>query len=223
MCSKLERLKIDCYSGWLRELADNQQGYADQYKRICRNSTGCLAEKVLFVIPKVFEPLFSSQVVAQRIHDLAHQISEDYTNIRPVIIGVLKGSFVFLSDLVRKLTIDADIDFTQISSYGSSQVSSGCCELKKDISLDIAGRHILIIDDIIDTGLTMAYLKEHFQRKYPESVKICCLIDKQIDRACAVSIDYSAFTIQDGFVVGYGLDFDERFRGLPEIYRLTAS
>ena len=171
---------------------------------------------------KAFEPLFSRQVVAQRIHDLARQISQDYQDLRPVIIGVLKGSFIFLSDLVRQLNIDADIDFTQVSSYGSAKVSSGSCELKKDVSLDIAGRHILIIDDIIDTGLTMAYLREHFQLRCPASVKICCLIDKQIARTRDITIDYSAFTIQDGFVVGYGLDFDEQFRGLPEIYRLTS-
>ena len=172
--------------------------------------------------PKEFEPLFSSQVVARRIHDLARQISQDYQNLRPVIIGVLKGSFIFLSDLVRQLNIDADIDFTQVSSYGSSQVSSGRCELKKDVSLDISGRHILIIDDIIDTGLTMLYLKEHFQHLAPASIKICCLIDKQIARSRDITIDYSAFTIEDGFVVGYGLDFNEQFRGLPEIYLLTA-
>lgn len=138
------------------------------------------------------------------------------------MIGILKGSFIFLSDLVRKLTIDIDIDFAQVSSYGSAQVSSGRCELKKDISLDIAGRHIVLIDDIIDTGLTLAYLRDHFQRKRPASVKICCLIDKQVDRRLNIVSDYSAFTLQDGFVVGYGLDCAEKYRGLPDIYLLRA-
>jgi hypoxanthine phosphoribosyltransferase len=173
--------------------------------------------------PAALEPLFSSQVIAQRIHELARQISKDYQGIRPVIIGVLKGSFIFLSDLVRQLTVDADIDFVQVSSYGSAQSSSGRCELKKDVSLDIAGRHIVIIDDIIDSGLTMSYLKQHFQQQALADVKICCLIDKQIRRTRAIPVDYSAFTIQDGFVVGYGLDCDEQYRGLPEIYRLSAS
>jgi len=172
--------------------------------------------------PAVFEPLFSSQAIARRTHELAQQISNDYQSIRPVIIGVLKGSFIFVSDLLRQLTLDADIDFVQVSSYGSAQSSSGRCELKKDVSLDIAGRHIVIVDDIIDSGLTMVYLKEYFQLQSPATVKVCCLIDKQVRRTRVISIDYSAFTIQDGFVVGYGLDFDEQYRGLPEIYRLTS-
>jgi hypoxanthine phosphoribosyltransferase len=170
-----------------------------------------------------FEPLFSSEIISQRVRDLALQISSDYTNSRPVLIGVLKGAFVFLSDLARNLKVDADIDFVQVSSYGSSQVSSGSCILKKDISIHLAGRHVLIVDDIIDTGHTVAYLKQHVQLHNPKSVKVCCLIEKQIARVHNFSIDYSAFSIQDGFVVGYGLDFEEQFRGLPEIYKLTVS
>lgn len=170
-----------------------------------------------------FEPLFSSEIISQRVRDLALQISFDYTNSRPVLIGVLKGAFVFLSDLARNLKVDADIDFVQVSSYGSSQVSSGSCILKKDICIQLAGRHVLIVDDIIDTGHTVAYLKQHVQLHNPKSVKVCCLIEKQIARVHNFSIDYSAFSIQDGFVVGYGLDFKEQFRGLPEIYKLTVS
>ena len=170
-----------------------------------------------------FEPLFSGEIIAQRVRDLALQISSDYTNSRPVLIGVLKGVFIFLSDLARNLKVDADIDFVQVSSYGSSQVSSGSCILKKDISIHVADRHVLIVDDIIDTGHTVAYLKQHVQLHNPKSVKVCCLIDKQIARVHNLSIDYSAFTIQDGFVVGYGLDFEEQFRGLPDIYKLTVS
>jgi hypoxanthine phosphoribosyltransferase len=170
-----------------------------------------------------FEPLFSSEIISQRVRDLALQISSDYTNSRPVLIGVLKGAFVFLSDLARNLKVDADIDFVQVSSYGSSQVSSGSCILKKDISIQLAGRHVLIVDDIIDTGHTVAYLKQHVQLHNPKSVKVCCLIEKQIASVHNFSIDYSAFSIQDGFVVGYGLDFEEQFRGLPEIYKLTVS
>ena len=171
----------------------------------------------------VFEPLFSSEIISQRVRDLALQISSDYTNSRPVLIGVLKGAFVFLSDLARNLKVDADIDFVQVSSYGSSQVSSGSCILKKDISIQLAGKHVLIVDDIIDTGHTVAYLKQHVQLHNPKSVKVCCLIEKQIARVHNLSIDYSAFSIQDGFVVGYGLDFEEQFRGLPDIYKLTVS
>lgn len=166
------------------------------------------------------EPLFTRQAVARRTGELAQRISNDYQAMRPVFIGVLKGSFIFLSDLVRQLTIDAEIDFVQVSSYGAAQVSSGRCDLKKDVSADIAGRHVLLVDDIIDTGLTLAWLSKHVQRLSPASVKICCLIDKQVDRRRDVAADYAAFTIHDGFVVGYGLDFDEQYRCLPDIYRL---
>jgi len=169
------------------------------------------------------EPLFSCEIISQRVRELSQQITIDYTNSRPVIIGVLKGAFVFLSDLARNIRVDADIDFVQVSSYGSSQVSSGACILKKDISIQVKGRHVLIVDDIIDTGHTAAYLLQHVQQHNPKSVKLCCLIEKKIARVHPLSIDYAAFSIQDGFVVGYGLDFEEKFRGLPDIYTLTVS
>jgi len=170
-----------------------------------------------------YEPLFSCEVISQRVRALSLQISTDYTYSRPVLLGVLKGAFVFLSDLARYLTVDAEIDFVQVSSYGSSQVSSGSCILKKDISIRITGRHVLIVDDIIDTGHTAAYLLQHVQQYNPKSVKLCCLIEKKIARVHPLSIDYTAFSIQDGFVVGYGLDFEEKFRGLPDLYTLTVS
>lgn len=169
------------------------------------------------------EPLFSCESISQRVRDLSQQISTDYIHSRPVMIGVLKGAFVFLSDLARNLTVDADIDFVQVSSYGSSQVSSGSCILKKDISIQITGRHVLIVDDIIDTGHTAAYLLKHVQQYNPKSVKLCCLIEKQIARANPLLIDYAAFSLQEGFVVGYGLDFKEQFRGLPALYTLTVA
>ncbi len=187
------------------------------------NSTGYSAQGLFLMKSQAFEPLFSSEIISQRVHALALQISSDYKKTRPVIIGVLKGAFIFLSDLARSLKVDADIDFVQISSYGSSQVSSGTCSLKKDISIQVADRHVLIVDDIIDTGHTIAYLKQHLLQHNPKSIKTCCLIDKQIARVSNPIIDYSAFTIQEGFVVGYGLDFDEQFRGLPAIYIMTAS
>jgi hypoxanthine phosphoribosyltransferase len=169
------------------------------------------------------EPLFSREIISQRVRALSQQISSDYTNSRPVILGVLKGAFVFLSDLARNLTVDADIDFVQVSSYGASLVSSGSCSMKKDMNIQVTGRHVLIVDDIIDTGHTAVYLLRHVRRLKPKSVKLCCLIEKQIARAHPLSIDYAAFSIQDGFVVGYGLDFDEQFRGLPDIYTVTFS
>ena len=166
------------------------------------------------------EQLFSSPAIADRISRLSRNISRDYENIRPVIIGILKGSFIFLSDLVRQLSIDADIDFTQVSSYGASTVSSGRCELIKDITMDIAGRHVLVVDDIVDTGLTLEYLRNIYELRKPASIKICCLIDKSSNRTRAITVDYAAFGLRDGFVVGYGLDLDGRYRGLPAIYRI---
>jgi len=169
------------------------------------------------------EPLFFCEMISQRVRDLSQQISTDYINSRPVIIGVLKGAFIFLSDLARNIRVDADIDFVQVSSYGSSQVSSGSCILKKDISMQVEGRHVLIVDDIIDTGHTAAFLLQHVQQYNPKSVKLCCLIEKKIARVQPLSIDYTAFSIHDGFVVGYGLDYEEKFRGLPDIYTVTVS
>jgi hypoxanthine phosphoribosyltransferase len=169
------------------------------------------------------KPLFSCETISQRVRDLSFQISSDYKNTRPILIGILKGVFIFLSDLARNLNVEADIDFVQISSYGASQISSGACILKKDISLQVDGRDVLIVDDIIDTGHTVAYLKQHLQQHNPNSVKVCCLIDKQVGRVHNLSIDYSAFTIHDGFIVGYGLDFDEQFRVLPEIYTIIVT
>lgn len=169
------------------------------------------------------EPLFSAAIIAQRVQELSRRISCDFAGRRPVIIGVLKGAFVFLSDLARHLTIDADIDFVQVSSYGSSLVSSGCCTLKKDMSMQVAGRDVLIVDDIFDSGQTAAYLLGHVQQRGPKSVRLCCLIERQVGRQHTLNLDYAAFSIQDGFVVGYGLDFEEQFRGLPEIYTLRVA
>jgi hypoxanthine phosphoribosyltransferase len=177
----------------------------------------------IYMQSEALEQLFSKEFISRRVHALAEEISRDYAGVRPVIIGILKGSFVFLSDLLRVLKIDADIDFIQVSSYGSSKVTSGSCVLKKDITLDVAQRHVLLIDDIIDTGLTTAFLKELLEKRSPQSLRTCFLINKQVDRRCDIAVDYFAFSVDDGFVVGYGLDFDERFRGLPEIYRLRPS
>lgn len=167
------------------------------------------------------ELLFSQEIISARVRELGGRISSDYKNVRPVLIGVLKGAFIFFSHLVRSLDIDADIDFIQVSSYGSATVSSGTCLLKKDISINITGRHVLLIDDIIDTGLTTAFLIDHLASYGPESVRFCCLIERQIERYRHTPVAYAAFSIGPGYVVGYGLDCDERYRGLPAIYRIT--
>jgi hypoxanthine phosphoribosyltransferase len=169
------------------------------------------------------EPLFSCDSIAQRVQDLSRQISYDYAHSRPVLVGILKGAFIFMSDLVRHLNVDADIDFIQVASYGSSMASSGSCLLKKELNVPVSGRHVLIVEDIIDTGHTVAYLKQHFLQHNPKSLKVCCLIDKHAGRIHDHLIDYAAFTIADGFVVGYGLDFNEQFRCLSAIYKVVSS
>ena len=165
-------------------------------------------------------PLFSRKEIEQRIDELSGKISSDYRKKTPVLIGVLKGSFVFLSDMIRRLSIDVVVDFVQISSYGSSRETSGNCLMIKELTLDISNRHVIIVEDIIDTGHTLNSLIHQLREGEPSSIKVCCLINKESRREKEVSIDYSCFTIQDGFVVGFGLDYDEKFRSLPAIYTL---
>ena len=167
------------------------------------------------------KPLFTREEILARTSLIAQQISSDYQGGQPVMVGVLNGAFVFLADVIRYLTIDAAIDFVQVSSYGSSKCSSGTCILLKDISVDIAGRDVLIVEDIIDTGDTLQFLVQHLRAKKPQSIKICSLLDKRANRSRNILIDYCGFTIHDEFVVGFGLDYAEKFRALPALYVLT--
>lgn len=167
------------------------------------------------------KPLFTREEILARTSLIAQQISSDYQGGQPVMVGVLNGAFVFLADVIRYLTIDAAIDFVQVSSYGSSKCSSGTCILLKDISVDIAGRDVLIVEDIIDTGDTLQFLVQHLRAKKPQSIKICSLLDKRATRSRNILIDYCGFTIHDEFVVGFGLDYAEKFRALPALYVLT--
>lgn len=164
------------------------------------------------------KPLFTKEEIQQRVMQLSRQISSDYQNTRPVLIGVLKGAFIFLADLVRHLTIEVTVDFVQVASYGASTISSGKCVFKKDTGTDITGRDVIIVEDIADTGETFQFLTRELLLKKPGSLKICALLDKKARRKHAMTIDYRGFTIDDGFVVGYGLDYNEQFRNLPGIY-----
>jgi len=166
------------------------------------------------------KPLFTAEQIRQKTIDLSRELSADYAHTCPLIIGVLKGSFVFLADIIRHLTMDVTIDFVQISSYGPSQISSENCILVKDITSEVSGRDVLIVEDIIDTGYTVHFLIERLRARNPRSIKTCSLIDKKPARKQAVTIDYCGFSIDDVFIVGFGLDYDERFRALPAIYEL---
>ena len=164
--------------------------------------------------------LITAEEIQAAVQKLASDISQDYQNKTPLIIGVLKGSFVFLADLIRQLEFPLELDFIKLSSYGSSQKSSGKIELAGDISSEIRGRDVLVVEDIVDTGLTTAFLLGYLKGKQPASVKLCALTSKPSRRQVQIKIDYLGFDVPDKFVVGYGLDCDEKFRQLPEIHSL---
>jgi hypoxanthine phosphoribosyltransferase len=167
--------------------------------------------------------LFSRRKIAQRVGELAAQISRDYTGQDLLLVGILKGAFVFLADLVRALEIPAQVDFVRLMSYGSSTETSGEVHITKDLELSVKDRHVLIVEDIVDAGLTLDFLLGHLASHSPASLKICCLIDKRERRQVEVPLDYVGFTVEKGFLVGYGLDCAEKFRTLPEVYELVES
>jgi hypoxanthine phosphoribosyltransferase len=164
------------------------------------------------------EILFPRDAIQKRVRELAGQISKDYADRELIIIGVLKGAFIFMADLIREISIPCRIDFTRLASYGDGSDSSGKVVMTKDIETSIKGRDILIVEDILDTGLTLQYLVGWLKERNPNSLKICVLLDKRKRRKVSFEADYVGFTIDDGFVVGYGLDFNEKYRFSPDIY-----
>jgi len=164
--------------------------------------------------------LFHSDEIALRVCELGKQISADYPEGNILLIGVLKGSFVFLADLVRCLDQPCQIDFARISSYGSGTVSSGKLKITMDIGIPIEGRDVILVDDIVDTGLTLHQYRDELARRGPRSLKVAAMIDKTARREKHVELDYCGFRIEDGYLVAYGLDCDECFRNLGSIYVL---
>ena len=169
-------------------------------------------------MPPQMTLVLSRAEIAEKVKTLARRISQDYNNKEIVVIGILKGAFVFLADLVRELTIPIQIDFVRLASYGSGTSSSGSIRITKDIELDIRSRHVLVVEDIVDSGLTIAYLLNYLKQYEPESIKVCTLIDKTERREVQIQLDYAGHVVNVGFLVGYGLDFNENYRALPEIY-----
>jgi len=163
------------------------------------------------------EVLISQQEIQERIKELGSQIAKEYAGRNPLLIGVLKGATLFLSDLLRAIDIPLGIEFMAISSYGSSTRTSGEVRILKDLGVAIEGRHIIVVEDIVDTGLTLSYLLANLKSRGAASVKLVALLDKYDRREREVPIDYLGFPIPDAFVVGYGLDFAERYRNLPFI------
>ncbi len=163
------------------------------------------------------EILFSQEQLDRRVSEIAEQINRDYADKEILLVSVLRGSFIFMADLARKITRPCRIDFMSVSSYGKGTSSSGQVQITKDLSEDISGLHVIVIEDILDSGNTLSYLLRILEQRHPASIRLCTLLDKPDRRKVEVTVHYSGFTIPDAFVVGYGLDYAERYRNLPYI------
>lgn len=161
--------------------------------------------------------LISSRQIDERISQLAQQISNDYRNKGLLVVGVLKGGFVYMADLIRRLSIDVETDFISVSSYGRGTKSSGKVRMLHDITADCSGRNVLLVEDIIDSGITLSHLKDLFLKRYAASVEITALLSKPSRRKADIFVKYVGFEIPDEFVVGYGMDFCENLRGLQDV------
>lgn len=163
------------------------------------------------------EVLFSEDQLKARVTEIAKEIEQDYEGKEIMLISVLRGSFVFMADLCRAIDLPCTLDFMSVSSYGKGTSSSGQVQITKDLSEDISGRHIIVVEDILDSGNTLSYLLKILEHRHPASIRLCTLLDKPDRRVKQVDVHYSGFTIPDAFVVGYGLDYAEKYRNLPYI------
>ncbi|MCL2563251.1 MAG: hypoxanthine phosphoribosyltransferase [Oscillospiraceae bacterium] len=162
--------------------------------------------------------LFTERKIRRRIQEMGTQMAADYKGKNPMMVAVLKGSFVFMADLVRAMDIPCEIEFLGVSSYeGKATTNTGAVRLTKDLNTDIADRHVIVVEDILDSGLTLQYLMGYLKNRQPASMEICTLLDKPERRKAEVYAKYKGFTVPDAFVVGYGLDYDEGYRNLPYI------
>jgi hypoxanthine phosphoribosyltransferase len=174
------------------------------------------------VPPEIKRVLIPAEDLGARVGQLGRQIRSDYAGRTPMLVGVLKGAVVFLADLMRAVDAPCECDFIAVSSYGASTRSSGIVRLTKDLSVSIEGRDVLVVEDIVDTGRTLAYLVRNLETRQPRSLRVCALLDKAARREVPVPLDYVGFTIPDEFVVGYGLDYAGLFRNLPYLAVLDA-
>lgn len=165
--------------------------------------------------------LFSAEQIGDRIGELGRRLTSDYAGKDLLVLAVLNGAFLFAADLVRRIELPLAIDFIRVASYGNATCSSGRCTVSKDVELAISGKDVLLVEDIADSGNTLAFLHRHLEQKEARSVRTCVLIDKHQRRQRRVSIDYACFQVAEGFLVGYGMDCAEKFRNLPAIYTLT--
>jgi hypoxanthine phosphoribosyltransferase len=174
-------------------------------------------QDLLLKNPVLERILISSDDIQRRVRQLGNEISRDYQGTVPVLVNILKGAFVFLADLSRCLSIPHEVDFMAISSYHGGTQSTGVVKIEKDLKTDVTGRDVLVVEDIVDTGLTINYLMDMLQTRAPRSLRVCTLLDKVPARTKPVTLAYTGFEIPNEFVIGYGLDYDEKFRNLPFI------
>jgi hypoxanthine phosphoribosyltransferase len=173
--------------------------------------------KMSSMMPDVKEVLIPSSEIQEKVEELGRLITRDYWGERPLLVGVLRGAVIFLGDLMRDIDLPCEIDFMDISSYGTGTSSSGVVRILKDLEEDITARHVLIVEDIIDTGLTLSYLRRSLLARKPASLQICALLSKPSRRRVELDVNYLGFEVPDEFVVGYGLDFAGAYRNLPDI------
>lgn len=167
--------------------------------------------------------LYTEEDLRRRIRELGAQIAADYAGRTPMLVSVLRGSYIFMADLTRAIDLDLTVDFMAVSSYGAGTVSSGQVEIKKDLSDSIEDRDLIIVEDILDSGNTLYYLMDVLRARRPASIRVCALMDKPERRTKPITADYAGFTIPDAFIVGYGLDYAERYRNLPYVGVLRPS
>ena len=169
------------------------------------------------MIDDIEKVLLSQQELQRKVNELGEQITRDYAGKEPIFVGVLKGCFVFMADLMRAVNLPCQIDFMAVSSYGKGTTSSGNVQINKDLSYDIAGRDVIIVEDILDSGVTLNYLVGYLNNRNPRSIKIVTLFDKPARRKAPIKADYFGYEVPDEFIVGYGLDYAEKYRNLPYI------
>ena len=163
------------------------------------------------------EVMITEEEILRRAREIGQQITEEYAGERIVLIGILRGAVVWMADLMKRIDLDVEIDFMACSSYGASTRSSGVVKINKNLDSDIEGRHVIIVEDVVDSGITLKYLKQYLANRHPKSVRICALLDKPSGRKTDLNADYVGFTVDDLFIVGYGLDFNQKYRQLPYI------
>jgi hypoxanthine phosphoribosyltransferase len=167
------------------------------------------------------EILLSKETIGRRVKELASLIAAEYKGKNPLIVGILKGAFVFMSDLIREMGIPCTVDFVRIASYGANKQTSGKFMISKDLETPVKNRDVLVVEDIVDTGYTLSHFVDMIKQRQPASLRVCVLLDKPKRRIVPFTADYVGFSIPDEFIVGYGLDYDERYRYLPDVCVLT--